>query len=230
MLRDEVIAQTFAAIDHHVRCASIAVIGGFRPPAEAVTSFFGGRFVGNPGEPWPATDGKPMIPLLQIRSDELAYRPAALKEWELLNVFIGPDKLPTDLPAENGDGWLVRSYSKLENLEPLATPAEIAVRPFPIRWQLSSSEAPIWDDAWELHDLSEFNKLEDAIELFYDRYQAQSRTKVGGWPSYTQGSPGSDGFVFQIGSEEKPQWMWGDNGSGYFYFRNGKWFLHWDCY
>lgn len=39
-----------------------------------------------------------------------------------------------------------------------------------------------------------------------------------------------DDFVFQIGSEEKPNWMWGDNGTGYFYFREGRWTMHWDCY
>lgn len=228
--RDEVIAATFAALDYHIRRASIAEIGGFRPPAEPITSYFGGQFVAETGEEWPQNGSRPMLPLLQVRTDELPYRPEALEEIALFNVFIGPRELPIDLPAENGNGWLLRSYPSLAKLSPLVGPAESQVRPFPIRWHLSETEGPQWDDAWGLHDLTEFNGLEDAIDLFYDRYNRHFYTKVGGWPSYIQSSIGSDGYVFQIGSEEKPRWMWGDNGNGYFFFREGKWLLYWDCY
>jgi uncharacterized protein YwqG len=81
-----------------------------------------------------------------------------------------------------------------------------------------------------LHDLTKFNKLKDAIHLFYGRYSQHPFTKVGGWPSYIQSSIGSDDFVFQIGSEEKTRWMWGDNGNGYFSFTDNRWYLYWDCY
>jgi hypothetical protein len=228
--RDEVIAAAFSAIDRHLRRASLAEIGGFRPPEEPITSYFGGRFVGRVGEGWPQNGGEPMIPLLQVRTDELPYCPPALDGIALFNVFIGPRELPLDLPAESGDGWLLRSYPSLDGLAPLAPPAEPGVRPFPVRWRLSETEGPQWQDAWGLYDLAEFNKLEDAIDLFYDRYQRHYQTKVGGWPSYIQSSVGSEDYVFQIGSEEKPRWMWGDNGNGYFSLRQGKWFLYWDCY
>lgn len=228
--REEVISTTFAALDRHIRCTSIAEIGGFRPPAEGISSYFGGRFVAAPDETWPMNDGQPMLPLLQVRIDELPYCPQELANLALLNVFIGPEELPLDLPAENGDGWLLRGYPSLDGLVPLSPPCEVAIRPFPIRWHLSKTEGPQWEDAWPLHDLTEFNKLEDAIDLFYDRYDQHARTKVGGWPSCIQGSMGSDDFVFQIGSEEKPNWMWGDNGKGYFYLRDGKWLMNWDCH
>jgi hypothetical protein len=228
--RDEVIAATFAVLDRHVRPASIAEIGGFRPSGQPITSYFGGGFVARAGEDWPLNGGEPMIPLLQVRTDELPYRPEALNGIAMFNVFIGPRELPLDLPAANGDGWLLRSYQSLDGLAQLAPPAEPRIRPFPVRWHPSDSEGPQWDDAWGLYDLTEFNKLEDAIHLFYDRYKRHLDTKVGGWPSYTQSSIGSDDYVFQIGSEEKPQWMWGDNGNGYFFLRQGKWLLYWDCY
>jgi uncharacterized protein YwqG len=112
----------------------------------------------------------------------------------------------------------------------MTPPADLPIRAFPVRWHLAETEAPVWDDAWGLYDLTEFNKLDDAIDLFYDRYNQHATTKVGGWPSYIQSSIEFDEYVFQIGSEEKPQWMWGDAGIGYFYFRQGKWFLYWDCY
>lgn len=230
MTRDEVIASTFAALDRHVRQASIAEIGGFRPSEMWPTSYFGGQFAAGPGDEWPLNDGEPMVPLLQIRTDELPHRPSALAGIALLNVFVGPRRLPIDLPSENGSGWLLRSYPNLADLTRLALPGESPLRPFPVRWHPSETEGPQWEEAWSLHDLTEFNKLDDAIDLFYDRYTAHTRTKVGGWPSYIQGSPGADGFVFQIDSEEKPNWMWGDNGIGYFYLRDGKWFLFWDCY
>jgi hypothetical protein len=44
-----------------------------------------------------------------------------------------------------------------------------------------------------------------------------SGTKVGGYPTEIQHSVGLDDFVFQVGSEEKPRWMWADNGIGYFF-------------
>jgi hypothetical protein len=228
--RDEVIAAAFAALDRHVRKASIAEIGGFRPSSEPITSYFGGRFVARAGEEWPLNGGEPMIPLLQVRTDELPYRPEALEGIALFNVFIGPRELPLDLPAANGQGWVIRTYPSLEGLSQLAPPAEPQIRSFPVRWHLSSTDGPQWDDAWGLYDLSEFNRLNDTVHLFYDRYDQHPHTKVGGWPAYTQSSIGSDDYVFQIGSEEKPHWMWGDNGNGYFFFRNGQWSLSWDCY
>jgi uncharacterized protein YwqG len=227
---DDIVKAAFAAVDRHIRRASMAEIGGFRPSTTPITSYFGGRFVGLPGEEWPLNGRLPMIPLLQVRTDELPYLHEALYDIALFNVFIGPDELPIDLPAENGEGWVLRSYSTLEGLVELPKPTENRVRVFPVRWFASETEGPQWEDAWDLHDLSEFNKLDDAINLFSDRYTQRYCTKVGGWPSYTQSPPGLDGYVFQIGSEEKPRWMWGDNGNGYFYRRDGTWSLFWDCY
>src|SRR5215831_11192034 len=120
--RDAVIAAAFAALDRHVCRASIAEIGGFRPSAEPITSYFGGRFVSGPGEEWPLNGGQPMIPLLQVRTDELPYRPDTLEGIALFNVFIGPRELRIDLPAENGEGWLLRSYPSLDRLSPLVPP------------------------------------------------------------------------------------------------------------
>jgi hypothetical protein len=64
---DEVIAETFAALDRHLRRASIAEVGGFRPPDDPIASYFGGRFVGRrrrnvAAERWPADDPPPAGP------------------------------------------------------------------------------------------------------------------------------------------------------------------------
>jgi hypothetical protein len=173
-----------------------------------------------------------MLPLLQVRCDELPYRPPLLNEISLFNVFIGPREIPIDLPAPNGQGWEIRTFPSLDGLVPIRHGAETFLRPFPIRWSLSGTEGLQWEDAWHVYDLSVFNQLSDCIELFGSRYNRHYFTKVGGWPSYIQASPGLDSnlFVFQIGSEEKPRWMWGDNGTGLFYLVDGKWLLYWDCY
>jgi hypothetical protein len=230
--RDQIIADTFRMLDRSLRSASIAQIGGFRPPETPLTSWFGGRFVGASQELWPLNDGEPMLPLLQVRTDELPYVPAPLAGVALFTAFAGPRKLPVDLPAPNGSGWLIRCYNSLDGLEPLGGAPRSHLRPFPIRWSLPTSEGPGWQDAWHLTDLSAFNELPDAVDLLSHRYTHASSTKVGGWPSYIQGIPPQSGgdFVFQIGSEEKSNWMWGDNGIGYFYWRDGEWMMQWECY
>lgn len=200
--RDRVIAETFAALDRHKRPTAIAQIGGFRPPADPITSTFGGRFVAAPDQAWPLYAGQPMLPLLQVRTDELSFVPTALAGVALLTIYIDSRHLPTDLPAENGNGWLIRTYPALDGLTPMPTPTGSWLKPFPIRWQAAEGEGPDWHGG----------------------------TKVGGWPAYVQDSPEIEGYVLQIGSEEKPGWMWGDNGTGYVYHRDGQWYLYWDCY
>jgi hypothetical protein len=231
MAKDEIVASAFAALDRALRPASMAQVGGFRPNNLPAVSWFGGWFYGAPGETWPTADGAAMIPLLQIRTSELQVRPRALDGIELLNVFVHPDKLPTPTPAKSGDGWLIRTYSSVDGLLPLKGQPQSGVLRFQVMWLPPRNDAPTWEDAWNIADLKAFNELPDAGNLFDERYQSIAGTKVGGWPSSIQGSAGmTDDFVFQIGSEPKCKWSWGDNGIGYFYFRDGAWLMHWDCY
>jgi len=68
---------------------------------------------------------------------------------------------------------------------------------------------------------------------FYDRYENSEKTKLGGFPALIQGelSFGLEKFVFQIGTEEKAGWYWGDCGIGYFGLDDaGKWLFEWTCY
>jgi hypothetical protein len=231
MGRDKIIAEAFGALDAALRTASVAQVGGFRPPETSLSSWFGGHFVGLPGEAWPLDGGESMLPILQVRTDELPHIPDPLKDVALFNVFCGPRKLPVG-PVVSGNGWMIRCYRSLDGLRLLLGEPESHLRAFPVRWPLEGSEGPDWEDARGVADLSAFTKLPDSINLFYDRYKNRPSTKVGGWPSYIQGGPAqaAGDFVFQIGSEEKPNWMWGDNGIAYFYFRDGQWVMHWDCY
>lgn len=208
----------------HLRPASIATAGGFRPADDPVTSWFG-RGVGHPGEGLPMWDGAPMFPLLQIRVDELPYVPKQLEHLTLIVLFQNLKHHPYDLPY--GEGWLIREYETLDGLAPLPS-TEHPYRPFPIRWSRVDDDSPGWEDAWSLVDLSAVNEDPLASDAFFRDFKVYHATKVGGYPREIQHGVGLDDFVFQVGSEEKVGWMWADNGIGYF-FRSpsGEW--RWSC-
>lgn len=231
-MRDDVIRNSFEILDKSLRAASLARIGGFAPTNHQVSSWFGGGFVGNEGDDWPEFAGEWAVPLLQVRCDELPYVPDQLKDVALLNIFICAQEPPTDLPAPNGKNWLIRTYPHIEGLVSLDSPLDaLPVHTVPVRWTRSDKEAPGWEDAWSVADLSEFNRLPDAVDLFFERYATHPFTKVGGWPSYIRGTNGeSERFVLQITSEEKPRWTFKENGNIYVYRKDDDWLLHWDSY
>jgi hypothetical protein len=225
--------RAFEAVDRKLRPASVAEIGGFRPPADPMTSWFGGKFVLPAGESWPVSMSGPMIPLLQIVVAELPYKPPQFEGVALVQVFIDAKKLPLKLPAKNGDGWRLILRSDLSVLEPQLTPPELSnLRPFPVRWRRVENEAPSWDEAWQDRQHGAFMRRADAIDLYHASYQNHVSTKIGGWPSWIQSAvePGGEKFVLQISSEEKPRWMAGDNGNLYVFEVEGEWLLQWDCY
>lgn len=196
-----------------LRPASVAQVGGFRPGADPLTSWFL-KGVCLPGEGLPVWKGQPMFPLLQIRTDELPVIPEQLKGIALLVLFHNREHHPFDQP--HGEGWLIREYATLEGLE-LSPDLETPYRPFPVRWVSVNDDAPGWEDAWDIIDLSEINDDTQASDSFFDDFNRYGGTKVGGYPMEIQHGVGIKDFVFQVGSEEKVNWMWADNGIGYFH-------------
>lgn len=196
-----------------LRPASVAQVGGFRPGADPLTSWFL-KGVCLPGEGLPVWKGQPMFPLLQIRTDELPVIPEQLKGIALLVLFHNREHHPFDQP--HGEGWLIREYATLEGLE-LLPDLETPYRPFPVRWVSVNDDAPGWEDAWDIIDLSEVNDDTQASDSFFDDFNRYGGTKVGGYPMEIQHGVGIEDFVFQVGSEEKVNWMWADNGIGYFH-------------
>ena len=196
-----------------LRPASVAQVGGFRPGADPLTSWFL-KGVHLPGEGLPVWKGQPMFPLIQIRTDELPVIPEQLKGIALLVLFHNREHHPFDQP--HGEGWLIREYATLEGLE-LLPELETPYRPFPVRWVSVNDDAPGWEDAWDIIDLSEVNDDTQASDSFFDDFNRYGGTKVGGYPMEIQHGVGIEDFVFQVGSEEKVNWMWADNGIGYFH-------------
>lgn len=166
-----------------------------------------------------------MSPLLQIGVAELPFVPEQLCGVALLVLFQNSLRHPVELP--HGDGWLIREYACLDGLVALPQVAP-CVKPFPIRWTRVDNDAPGWEGAWELVDLAAVNEDEAASETFFDEFTRHSGTKVGGYPYEIAHGVGRHDVVFQVGSEEKIGWMWGDNGVAYFFRApDGQW--RWDC-
>lgn len=185
----------------------------FVPRQDPLTSWFLNG-VALPGEGLPLWKGQPMFPLLQIRIDELPVIPEQLKDVALLVLFHNIESHPFDKP--HGEGWLIREYATLEGLE-LLPATDTPYRAFPVRWMGVNDDAPGWEDAWDIIDLSDVNDAQEASDRFHDDFKRYRGTKVGGYPMEIQHGAGIEDFVFQVGSEEKVNWMWADNGIGYFH-------------
>ena len=234
--KDEIIFDAFAALDSHLRKTSVAQVGGFRPLEDPLASWFGNVLVCKEGEAWARWDrvvgkkGVYLTPLAQFNLTEAPFVPEKLRQFKMITVFIDAERLPYEKPC--GEGWVVRAYESLEDLVPLKRPdIEFDIKAFPMKWELVGNEGPSWEDAWSITDLTEFNLVTDSE--FHDRYHNSEKTKLGGYPALIQGalSFGLDKFVFQISSEDKAGWMWGDCGIGYFGLNDeGKWLFEWNCY
>lgn len=213
------IKDTFAQIAKAYRTPCVAQIGGFRPPEDPATSWFG-RGLSLTDQPEPTFRDQPMFPLLQVRCSELPEIPAALAGIELLVVYVNALEIPFDKPP--GDGWLVREYRSLDGLQPIATRAPC--KALGIHWSLGKPERPGWEQASELFDMDAINDSESASERFF-KLPHHEGTKIGGYPFEVQHLvDNADGYVLQIGSEPKAQWMWADNGVATFARdANGAW-------
>ncbi len=221
----EQVNQARQQLDSLLRKAAVAEVGGFRPPDTYLTSWFGGPGVGLPGETLPIYNGKDMFPLLQVRIDELPFVTEAFVNTALFVLFMNREDLPFDQP--HVDGWMIREYASLNGLEPLALSSEAdIVKSFPIRWNLIEGDAPGWEDLSEIVD---WPQRDDDTNTFHEAYKTYGGTKIGGFPSEIQHGAGVKDFVFQIDSEPKANWQWGDGGIGYFHKTEDAGHLAWQC-
>ena len=219
-----------------VRRAIVLDIGGFRPPEDPTTSWFGKVGFCKDGEGWPHYQGKPMHALAQINLTELPFKPSGLEEFEFITIFIGPDELPVDEP--NGTKWVIRTYDSLADLIPLEeTESGSWLKPFPMKPREIDEDYPCWEDV-------PIECPEEIDNDYYDLFENVGGFKLGGWPTLIQSEifwapwnkhDACPEYVFQIDTTEKGNWMWGDNGVGYFgrgtaEGKENEWALVWQCY
>lgn len=224
------------------RKATIMQIGGFKPDNNLSSSWFGKVMLCLPGEEWPSTNGKSMNALCQINLTELPYVPESLKDLEFITVFIGPDEYPNN--DANGVNWCLRAYRNIENLVPLKQVAtDSRIKPFQMKGILVEEDYPSWDDFSNIED-SELELEEEIEEEYWDHFNNVEGFKIGGWPSLIQSEiywapynqhPINPEYAFQINTTEKGNWMWGDNGIGYFGRGTNEgcmdeWAIEWQCY
>jgi uncharacterized protein YwqG len=218
------------------RKAMVLNVGGFRPPENPLSSWFGKVEFCSEGENWPYSNEKPMLPLAQINLNDLSYIPKRLEGLSFITIFIDAENLPIDTP--NGEGWEIRTYKNIDELIPIDKP-EISshIKPFPMKAIEIEADYPCWEDI-------PIECPEEIEDQYYDLYENSPGFKFGGWPSLIQSEifwapwnkhPASPEYVFQIDTEEKAHWSWGDGGVGYFGLgtTQGKedvWALAWQCY
>lgn len=219
------------------RRAVVMEIGGFRPTDDPKASWFGRVAFGYPSELWPETvDNRPMVPLAQINTTELPFRPHRLDDVEFLTVFIDPDN-----PGrwDEKEMWCLRTYPSLNRLVPLTSPVgnDFRVKAFQMRPTVIEEDYPVYDDIAE--------QIPEGLgDSYIDDFDNTSGFKLGGWPTLIQSEifwapfnkhPAKPEFVFQIDSTTKGNWSWGDRGVGYFgrgtaEGHRDEWALTWQCF
>jgi len=183
-------------------------------PADPLrASWFGRVNLALPGEEWPAHNGVPMAPIAQLNLREATYVPPALADTALLTVFFGAEVLSRD--SDNGDGWVVRAYPALDELQAIEMPAAVEpladlrygtapIAALPIRYRTLDADFPHWDDVPPGLDIPE--AIEEA---WYDHFGAHDGSKLGGWPYLIQAEiywaprnehPANPQYVFQVDS------------------------------
>jgi hypothetical protein len=201
-----------AALGTLRRSASVATVGGFRPPDDPFTSWII-RGCLLPGEGLPKWKGTELFPLLQVRIDELPVVPPALQEVAMLVVYMNHSTIPFDKP--HGEGWLVREYPTLYGL--ISQPvSDLPFRPFPLSWK-AVDDMPGWEDADELLDGIPMEVGGVARDISSYDFYPHNGIKFGGYPVPLQHSAGLEDFVFQIDSDAKSGWNWAGDGVAYFH-------------
>lgn len=221
-------------------------VGGFRPPDDPHASSFGCVNVALPGEDWPEDDGRPMLPIAQLNLREAPYVPPELADLECITLFFGRGVLGTEV--QNGDGWLVRAYPRLEELRPIETPAAVRagssemiadgkpIHPYPIRYTVLERDYPDWESVVDL-DIPEH-----IVDRWEEHFGAAPGCKLGGWPSLFQseifyglrdGSPSEPRLVVQLGMVPKANFVFHADSAVYIGRGTGegsdRWMLDWQC-
>lgn len=131
-------------------------------------------------------EGEPMHALCQINLTGLPFRPPRLHDSELV-------------PLAHQD-------------------TGSRIKPFPMRSRIIEEDFPCWEDI-------PIKLPDDLADNYYDLFENVSGLKLGGWPTLIQSEiywapwnehPAAPEYVFQVDSEPKVHWNWGDRGVGYF--------------
>lgn len=192
-----------------------------------------------PGEERPVdAEGTPLEPLATIFVRDLPYIPASLKNLELITIYAPEEAWAMDPEVEPRLGCVIRSYTRLEGLEPckaestglvscILTPEHVG-NDIP-KWPCCGGSKELWEEICE-HEICRGKDYQDDI------YPTDHEThKLGGYPTYAQDAPeipeGYE-FVLQISHDDNAGLGIGDCGNYYFYYNpvTNDWRVYSDCY
>ncbi|WP_286909480.1 hypothetical protein [Roseovarius sp.] len=225
-----------SALELAARPASLGQLGGFRPDdvTNRFTSWWGGNFLGALGESIPRCEETKaeMLPIFQLRVDELPSIPKALEGVKLLTLWFDVHTKHV-WDARNGKGFVIRTYPSLKGLQPLGPGyREHATMPtFPIRWHNLEQDLPDWSDFVDTIPTA-VARAPDS-EWFFGHPGNASRAnlqqdkplKIGGYSQWWQEPQdvGEGEFVFLLDSTPRGQFGLPAGGSANFFKEGNSW-------
>lgn len=217
-------------------------LGGFRPKSteDRHSSWWGGNFLGSQNESTPTCNasGRKMLPIFQVRTDELPFVPKFLEGVALLNLWFDPETEHI-WEAQSGTGFVIRTYDSLDDLKPLGLGyrQHKTLPTFPIRWHQLAQDLPDWEDF--------VNKVPSAVarqkhsEWFFGHPAFEARAalqktmpiKLGGYAQWWQSPQKVDGgkFGFFLDSTARGSFGFPAGGNANFFFGSNGWEMRVDC-
>lgn len=216
------------------RKATIFETGGQKPTNELLESWIGSVCWQESKEEIPKdNNGNDMKPLATIFLKDLPYCHDALKDFNLMTIFMSENIFDNLSDNELIKYFCIKTYKSLEKLEKCNYTSDM-IKAFPIYPKLVENEYPIADGGYDiLVDDEDYDYYEEIFEGNYSKH------KIGGYPSFCQCFDDTDDlikdgyyFVLQISSDEKARFNIVDSGNFYFYYNPSikKWKVFCDFY
>lgn len=164
------------------------------------------------GKIWPTVGDIPMVPMLQLRVDQLPAVPPGLKGIAFLALFA-----PREYPIHDGqDELMIWTTKSLRELQPLDTPRGSRLdKPRSITWKLDAEYPNLSDLPAGLKAHLEDHEPRSPLL----RRTARIRTRVGGWPGWIQSTElkGFGEIILQFDTVDTWKWMPSGNPNFYLY-------------
>jgi uncharacterized protein YwqG len=217
-----------AKLKPHVLPAAVGRLKKRKQDLSSPTSCYGGTFWGRRGEAWPECNGRPMIPLVQVRCEEVPVKRPGLKRIALLTVFIDED-VEADVSTDADASLVVRQYARLSSLRPLEPPSEVKrYKHSRIEWK-KVDDYPGGSDMREILTPDEWKLVRELKRGGENPFTHHPGIKIGGWPTPVQVSVAEDeSYTMQIDSDYN--YMFGDSGILYLFRSDDPhWDARWEC-
>ena len=154
-------------------------------------TYFGRVCLAAPGEEWPSWNNVPMAPLCQLNLTSAPFVPEIVEDLALITVFAAANEHGAvdetlrcnhlaDDDLENGNLWVLRAYSKLDELVEITQPdlpsEYSSVR---VDWELDESNPPCTTLFYKRPEM--YERLPVDCDLYDEDFFEGG--KLGGWPT-----------------------------------------------